>query len=104
MAYQFRPGQKIQYIGQTNSTSTVRQGDIGEFAFYGPPTDNEADRFLYFLANPIALRKGYCIVYTLFHGKRFVCGSHEIRPVDDGAQPGSFDECVWKPEEEEETT
>jgi hypothetical protein len=100
MAYQFRPGQKIQYITPTRSTSPVQQGDIGEFAFYGPPTDNETDRMIYFLVSPIANKKGYCIVYTHFNGKKYVCGSHEIRPVDDGAQPGSFDECVWKPEEE----
>lgn len=96
MAYQFHPGQKIQFVGHSVPGKHVQTGDIGEFVSYEPDPTQPIDLILFSMAK----RRNLVCVRTNFHGRRWNCEANEIRPVDDGAQPGSFDECVWKPEAE----
>lgn len=96
MAYQFQPGQKVQFVGRGTQNFKVHPGDVGTFISYEPEVAP-----LEKLMIAVLRTKGHITVGAEFNGCKILCLVHELRPIDDGAQPSTWDECAWKPEKTE---
>jgi hypothetical protein len=97
MAYQFRPGQKIRFVGISAPGKVAQTGDLGEFVTYTPAHRSPVEKAVFEHGAKI----GYTLVETRFNNRRWICATEEIVPIDDGTQPVSWDDCAWKPEKTE---
>jgi hypothetical protein len=94
MAYEFRPGQKVRFIGASEPGKSAQHGDIGEFITYTPTPKNRIEAMIFRMAH----KEGkYTLVETRFSDKRWICATTELVPVDDGAEGSTWENCVWNP-------
>jgi hypothetical protein len=95
MAYQFRPGQKVRFIGENGLGKVAQNGDIGEFVTYTPAPKNIIERAIFLHYSDPA--KNIVLVETRFNNRRWICATSELIPVDDGAEGSTWENCVWNP-------
>ena len=94
MAYQFRPGQKVRFIGESAPEKHFQTGDVGEFVTYKPEGHNKTERFMLIV---LSMRGDVTMVEAFINGHYVYCGAEELVPVDDGAEGSTWENCAWSP-------